>query len=373
MLELAERLLPLLRAGAEVAAISVTRVLRSAPHGVGATMAVTADGTIIGSISGGCVEGDSVALGLTTLRNGTTGTARFGFDDTTAHAAGLACGGTIDVISYVVGAEHIAVLERAASGEAVSIGVVTSGPGRGRVITEPGLFAPAAVAGRENVLVPAAAPSGAAEPLDLLVLSRAPMPRLIILGAGEYTAALCKVATSAGYAVTVCDAWESLATRSRFPDADKVVTAFPDEYLSSLTGDDIDTRTAICVLTHDERLDVPALRVALGMPVGFVGAMGARATVARRAALLREAGVDDSALSRLHSPLGLDLGASTPGETALSILAEITAARHGGTGSPLRSISGPMHHSPAESEAACPVPPEDSAQDGGAAPRDRRR
>jgi xanthine dehydrogenase accessory factor len=346
MLELAERLLPILRTGEKVAAISVTRVLRSAPHGVGATMAVTANGAIVGSLSGGCVEGDSVMLGISVLHDGVAQSARFGFDDAAAHSAGLACGGTIEVIAYTVGADHLALLERAASGEPTSIGVVTSGPARGNVVADPGLYAPAAVARRANSLVPSAYTATPTEPADLLVLSRAPRPRLIILGAGEHGAALCRLAAAAGYAVTVCDPWAPLATAPRFPEADRLITAFPHEYLASLGEADIDARTAICVLTHDERLDIPALRVALGMPVGFVGAMGARSTVARRARLLMDEGVSQADLSRLHSPLGLDLGGSSPEETAISILAEITAARHGGTALPLKDGSGKMHRRP---------------------------
>ncbi|MDI2035635.1 XdhC family protein [Paenarthrobacter nitroguajacolicus] len=344
MLELAERLLPILRSGAKVAAVSVSRVLHSAPHGVGATMAVTENGVIVGSISGGCVEGDSVILGMSVLGDGVAQGARFGFDDAAAHSAGLACGGSIEVIAYRVGAEHVALLERAARGEPITIGVVASGPERGTIIAEPAVYAPAAAARRANLLA-LAAYTASTEPRDLLLLSRAPRPRLIILGAGEHGAALCRLATAAGYAVTVCDPWAPLATASRFPDADRLVTAFPDQYLSSLGEEDIDARTAICVLTHDERLDIPALRVALGMPVGFVGAMGARSTVARRASLLMAEAVSEADLGRLHSPLGLDLGGSTPEETAISILAEITAARHGGTGLPLTGSSKPMHRS----------------------------
>lgn len=357
MLELAERLLPVLRSGERVAAVSVTRVLRSAPHGVGSTMVVTETGAIVGSISGGCVEGDSVVLARTVLSDGAARTGRFGFTDRAAHAAGLACGGAIEVIAYEIDGTCRDPLERAADGRAVSLGVVTSGSELGLIIDDPGLFTPAAVAGRQNVLVPAAYNAGLHEPVDLLVLSRAPRPRLIILGAGEYSAALCGLAAAAGYAVTVCDAWESLVTASRFPEAEELVAAFPDEYLASLDAEDVDARTAICVLTHDERLDVPALRIALGMPVGFVGAMGARSTVAHRAALLAELGVDDAALSRLHSPLGLDLGATTVAETALSILAEITAARHGGTGAPLREVTGPMHRRPVDDDGSCRVAP----------------
>jgi len=190
-------------------------------------------------------------------------------------------------------------------------------------------------------------------PPDTLVLSAAPRARLIVVGAGEHAAALTRVAAAAGWRVSVCDVWPLLATPERFPAAAEVVAGMPDEYLASLDPRELDARTAICVLTHDERVDVPAIATALALPVGFVGAMGARSTVAHRLRMLRERGLDDVALARLHSPLGLDLGGSTPDETALSVLAEIVASRHGGSGLPLREGSGPLH---ARAEASVPEP-----------------
>jgi xanthine dehydrogenase accessory factor len=150
--------------------------------------------------------------------------------------------------------------------------------------------------------------------------------------------------------VTVCDGWGLLVTRERFPDAAELVTALPHEYLRAV-GATLDPRTAICVLTHDERHDVPALREALRLRVAFVGALGARRTVARRAELLHELGTSDEELARLHSPLGLDLGAQTPEETAISILAEIVAARCAGTGAPLRELATPIHGGPRPASA----------------------
>jgi xanthine dehydrogenase accessory factor len=341
VLELAPDLLALLDAGERVAVVTVTRVARSAPRGVGSAMAVTADGRVIGSISGGCVEGDAVLLAHDVLRTGEGRSARFGFTDEQAHAAGLACGGTVDVVVGLVAPEDSlarTALEAAAADRAATVGLGLSAPRTGRAV-------PLATA---DPVVAELVAQRATRVLDtvegpVLVVSAAPRPRLIVLGAGEHAAALCRVGAASGFSVTVCDAWELLVTRERFPDAEHLVAALPHEYLRTLGADDVDARTAICVLTHDERLDVPALRVALGMPVGFVGAMGARSTVARRAQLLRQAGVAEEALARLHSPLGLDLGGTTPEETALSVLAEIVAARHGGSAAPLRDGSGPLH------------------------------
>lgn len=307
MLDLAADLVPLLDAGVPVAAVTVTAVVRSAPRGVGATLAVTRDARVIGSISGGCVESDAVMLGLEALRTASVRRARFGFADdgaVTPIAAGLACGGAVDVVAYPIDASARPALEAARAGRAATLRLDLDG-----------------------------------ERLDL---HRAAAPRLIVLGAGEHAAALCRLGAAAGFAVTVCDDWALLVTRERFPNASELVVAAPHDYLAGL--DDPDDRTAVCVLTHDERLDVPALRTALRLPVGFVGAMGARATVARRATLLRAAGVTDAELSRLHSPLGLDLGATSPEETALSVIAEIVASRNAADARPLRRGTGARLH-----------------------------
>ncbi len=176
-------------------------------------------------------------------------------------------------------------------------------------------------------------------PLTLLVESRAPAPRMIVFGAIDFASALVRAGKFLGYHVTVCDARPVFATAARFPDADEVVVEWPHAYLART---DVDARTVLCVLTHDPKFDVPLLRRALRLPVAYVGAMGSRRTHLDREARLREAGVGDLELARLRSPIGLDLGARTPEETALSIAAEIVAARHGGTGaSPPRRPADP--------------------------------
>lgn len=354
MLELASALLDRLARGRRVAAITVTRVARSAPRGLGASMAVTDDGEVIGSISGGCVEGDAVALAHAVLADGVARTATFGFDDRTAHAAGLACGGQVDVIAYAVRADDavaLAALTRAADGHAATVGIVREGADRGRIVSSGDLGPEAAAAFDAAALL---AETRVIDDAAVLVMSRAPRPRLILAGASEHAAALCRVASAAGFAVTVVDPWELLVTRDRFPDADELVVALPHEHLARLPHEALDARTAVCVLTHDTRLDVPALRQALAMPIRFVGALGARATVARRAELLRAEGVSDEDLARLHAPLGLDLGGSTPEETAVAIVAEILTARHGGTGAPLRDLRGPLHRDHPPSETCTP-------------------
>ncbi|WP_345143261.1 XdhC family protein, partial [Streptomyces mexicanus] len=177
--------------------------------------------------------------------------------------------------------------------------------------------------------------------LTLLVEVNVPPPRMIVFGAVDFTAALVKAGKFLGYHVTVCDARAVFATRARFPEADDVVVDWPHRYLRSTPTD---ARTVLCVLTHDAKFDIPLLTEALRLPVAFVGAMGSRRTHADRERRLREAGLGERELSRLRSPIGLDLGARTPEETAVSIAAEIVATRRGGTGVPLTGSATPIHH-----------------------------
>lgn len=356
MLDLAPELLPVLRGGDAVAVVTVVGVPRSAPRGVGASMALTADGRVIGSISGGCVEGDAVLLAHAVLRDGIGRTARFGFSDEAAHAAGLACGGAVDVVVYRISPSDraaLSALELAAADRRVTVGIACSGPESGRLVAPESLRVEDTSDPHTRML--ASAYSGA----GVLLVSHLPKPRLVIVGAGDHAAALCRVAAASGFAVTVCDPWELLVTPERFPEADRLVVGFAHDLVRSMPIDEVDERTAVCVLTHDERLDVPALAAALERAVGFVGAMGSRATVSRRAELLRQAGVSEESLTRLHSPLGLDLQGSTPDETAIAIVAEIIAARHGGTGLALRDLSGPVHRGnrDAGSGRSCTVDP----------------
>lgn len=362
MLELAADLLPRLAAEESVAVVTVTRVARSAPRGLGASMAITADGSVIGSISGGCVEGDAIVLAHAVLADGAARGARFGFSDERAHAAGLACGGEVEVLAYVLRpddevARHA--LEAAARDERVTVALGIRAPHEGVVADASVLSRIAAEALPELDAAALLAETTPIADRAWLAVSQAPRARLIVVGAGEHAAALCRAASAAGYAVTVCDPWPLLATSERFPDASDIVIADPGEYLTSLAeqAGSIDARTAVCVLSHDERIDIPALHAALGMNVGFVGAMGARSTVEQRGLALRERGVKDADLARLHSPLGLDLGGSSPEEAAVAAIAEIIASRYGTSGVPLRDARGPIHArtpaSPASPEPTC--------------------
>ncbi len=185
---------------------------------------------------------------------------------------------------------------------------------------------------------------GEARERDLAVFIEAfaPPPRMVIFGAVDFTAALARAAKLLGYHVTVCDARAVFATRSRFPMADEVVNDWPDRYLATV-ADELGTRDAVAVLTHDTKFDVPAISGAVATAVGYIGAMGSRTTHAKRVERLREAGLTDEQIERVHSPIGLDLGGRTPEETAISICAEIITLRTGRTGAPLGDTDGAIH------------------------------
>ncbi len=189
-----------------------------------------------------------------------------------------------------------------------------------------------------------------ARDVGVFIESFAPPPRMVIFGAVDFTAALARVAKVLGYHVTVCDARPVFATRARFPMADEVVVAWPDRHLAEV-GPLLGPRDAVCVLTHDPKFDVPAITAALRTSVGYLGAMGSRRTTLEREGRLREAGVDDSGLARVMAPIGLDVGARTPEETAVAICAEIIASRTGRTAPSLRDAEGPIHR-----DATAPAP-----------------
>ncbi|MEU7208752.1 XdhC/CoxI family protein [Streptomyces sp. H23] len=369
MLDIAEELHRWVEQGRDFAVATVVAVGGSAPRPTGAALAVDADGTVVGSVSGGCVEGAVYELCRQALQDGDTVVERFGYSDEDAFAVGLTCGGVIDVLVTPVRTADPArpalatALAAAAHGETAAVARVVSGPaellGRALVVRadgsrtgglggHPELDRTAAAeagafldAGRTGTLEIGEQGSRCGAPLTLLIESSVPPPRMIVFGAIDFASALARVGRFLGYRVTVCDARPVFATPARFPDADEVVAEWPHEYLART---EVDARTVLCVLTHDAKFDIPLLRLALRLPVAYVGAMGSRRTHLDREARLRQAGVSDLELARLRSPIGLDLGARTPEETALSIAAEIVASRHGGTGAALTGAHTPIHH-----------------------------
>jgi xanthine dehydrogenase accessory factor len=345
---------------------TVVRTFSSAPREPGAAMAVSPDGEVVGSVSGGCVEGAVYELAGEVSATGQPVLRRYGISDDDAFAVGLTCGGIIDIFVEPASRERFAQLGDIAAavrqGIPIALATIIEGPGEigaRRMIWEDQRATGTLGAGdRLDQAVDDDArgmlaqgltgvrrygPDGERrrEELAVFVQSFAPPARMLVFGAIDFAAAVAKAGKFLGYRVTVCDARPVFATASRFPDADEVVTDWPHRYLA---GTATDERTVICVLTHDPKFDVPLLEVALRCPAAYIGAMGSRRTHDDRLARLREAGLTEAELARLRSPIGLDLGARTPEETAIAIAAELIQLRWGGSGQPLTSTSGRIHH-----------------------------
>ncbi|MCM2386965.1 XdhC family protein [Streptomyces albipurpureus] len=380
MLDIAEDLNRWVEQGRAFAVATVVSVSGSAPRLPGAALAVDTEGTAIGSVSGGCVEAAVYELCRAANDDGQTLRERFGYSDADAFAVGLSCGGVIDVLITPVrprdparpstGPDQDALtgvvraaLSAAVRGESAALARVAEGPapllGQGLLVRPAGeyegtLGGPRALdiaAAREAAALLDAGRTGTVDigtdgsrcgsPIRLLVESSVPAPRMIVFGAVDFAAALVRMGKFLGYHVTLCDARPVFATQARFPEADEIVVDWPHRYLADTRTD---SRTVLCVLTHDAKFDLPLLKSALRLPVAYVGAMGSRRTHEDRVRSLREAGLTERERGRLRSPIGLDLGARTPEETALSIAAEIVASRRGGSGVPLTGGAIPIHH-----------------------------
>ena len=359
MLELAGRLLPHLAAGARVAVATSIDVIGGSPHPAGTSMAVVEDGTVIGSVSGGCVEDAALRDCRALLSDDRTRVRRFGFGDAAAARAGLACGGELDVLVHLLDARLADELTAAAAGRAAVVAFVTAGPvpllGRAVTLSTVEAFArsvPGIPASLLRAVLEGAQEGGRPGPalidcgdvsLRLFVDVAAPQRRMVIGGATETAVALTAAAAAAGHRVTVVDPRPGFLTAARFPGAAEVVVGRPHEVLraASLTA-----RDAVCLLGHDDDLDPLALAVALEGGAGYVGALGSRTTTARRRERLLALGVDEATIARLRMPIGLDIGARTPAELAVAILAEVLAVRAGSDAAPLRAGSGPIHRTP---------------------------
>lgn len=372
MLDIAEELNRWVEQGRDFAVATVVAVGGSAPRQPGAALAVDTDGTAIGSVSGGCVEGAVYELCQQALEDGETVQERFGYSDDDAFAVGLTCGGIIDILVTPVPVGSPAREVFAAcwppppAGEAAAVARIAEGPaelmGRAVLVRGEGSYeggfgghpeldraiaeeARAMLdAGKTGVLEIGADGRLCGEPLKVLVESSVPPPRMIVFGAIDFASALVRIGKFLGYRVTLCDARPVFATKKRFPEADEIVVDWPHRYLEEQSSaGTVDGRTVLCVLTHDAKFDVPLLELALKLPVAYVGAMGSRRTHEDRNKRLREVGVTELELARLRSPIGLDLGARSPEETALSIAAEIVANRRGGSGAALTGAHIPIH------------------------------
>ncbi|KRF19068.1 XshC-Cox1 family protein [Nocardioides sp. Soil797] len=413
MREVLPELLEWWRAGETVGMGTVVATFRSAPRPAGASMLVGPEGTAVGSVSGGCVEGAVYELAGEVTDSGVPVLQRYGISDDDAFAVGLTCGGILDVYVEKVNQETFpelgAIADDIEAGRPVAVATVVEHPdpawvGR-RMLIHPaapahqGGIVPDVPVHQEGIVPDVPVPprtetSGTTatggperqgvsrslgspraddavrddalgllasghsgtltygpdgerrgEGMRVFVWAFAPKPRMLVFGAIDFAAAVARVGSFLGYHVTVCDARPVFATNTRFPEADEVVVDWPHRYLAAeQEAGRIDSRTVIGVLTHDPKFDVPLLEVALHLPeVGYVGAMGSRRTHDDRLARLKEAGLTAEEMARLSSPIGLDIGARTPEETAVSIAAEIISSTWGGSGQPLARLDGPIH------------------------------
>ncbi len=350
-------------AGKQVALARVVGTDGSGPRDPGAAMAVNEDSEVIGSVSGGCVEGAVLTEGLKVLERGIPKLVTYGIADDDAFAVGLTCGGTIHIFIDDFNDEiDAAITEALQTGEPAALATIIGGPGAGaKLLVRPdkpsiGSLGHAEldrVAERDALGELEAGRTGTRnygvhgearreEGVKVFIESFALPPKMIIFGAIDFTAALARLGRVLGYHVTVCDARPVFATRKRFPMANEVVNEWPDRYLE-VVGKELGPRDAVCVLTHDPKFDVPAIMSAVETKAGYVGVMGSRRTHDKRNERLKEAGLDDDGFARLWSPIGLDLGGRTPEETAVSICAEIIASRTGRKLPSLRETEGPIH------------------------------
>ncbi|WP_285731052.1 XdhC family protein [Nocardiopsis sp. ATB16-24] len=368
--------------GETFALATVIDTYKSAPRDAGASMLVSASGEVVGSVSGGCVEGAVYEEAMEVIRTGVPVRRTYGVSDDDAFSVGLTCGGTLHMFVEPVGRTTYpqlgSVIGAIDEHQPVAVATIVSDPsdtgrvGRRRVVWPDhaegdlgsarltdaldddvrGMLAQ----GSTGLLHYGTDGQRRGDELEVFVRSFAPAPRMLVFGAIDFAAAVADLGSYLGYRVTVCDARPVFATAKRFPTAEEVVVAWPHVFLEEI-AEEIDERTAICVLTHDPKFDVPVLKEALRTRAGYIGAMGSRRTHEDRRQRLREAGVGEEALARLHSPIGLDLGGRTPEETAVSIAAELVQTRWGGSGRALRETEGRIHRDTPR-EPLVPVDPD---------------
>jgi xanthine dehydrogenase accessory factor len=309
MREVLGELIEWTEAGEEIALATVVETWGSSPRPLGSKMVVTRSGKMAGSVSNGCIEGAVFEEAQEVLKSGTPKVAAFGVADDVAFEVGLACGGHIEVYIEPVQSVHRQLMSLLIGNEPATL--------RTNLVTHATELVPGAAAGTEL----------ARREGDWFVEPFRRPAHLVIIGAIHIAIPLHRLAKLMGYRVTVIDARAKFATRERFPEADELVVAWPDEAMGKLA---IDNATYVVVLTHDPKFDLPALRSVLGKSAGYIGAIGSRKTNQNRFDALRSEGFSEEQLAQVHGPIGLDLGSRGAEETALGIMAEITAVRFGG-------------------------------------------
>ena len=332
--ELLDDLERLRAAGDRVAVATVVATRRSAPRPVGSKLLVSERGELQGSVSGGCVESDVYQACREVLAGGPPRVVTYGITDDQALEVGLPCGGEIDVSVVEPDLRVLADVAEVIRGDRRAVLFTDLDSGRQRLVAE-----------GDEELADALLREGGSRVVEaddrvLFADVYGPPPRLLVFGAVDTAEALCRLAKQLGWRTIVSDARARFATSQRLPSADELVVAWPDEALERVGPDHA---TAILVLTHDDKFDVPALVGALDTEAFYVGALGSRRTQAKRRERLVEAGLSEEQLERIHGPAGLDIGAHTPAETALSMLAEILAVRAGRRGGPLRAGHERIH------------------------------
>jgi xanthine dehydrogenase accessory factor len=316
MREVLEELRQWTREGEDVALATVIETWGSSPRPLGSKMAVTRSGKMAGSVSNGCIEGAVFEEAQKVLKSGKPKIAAFGVADDVAFEVGLACGGHIEVFVQPLGAVHRKLIEMLDRDEPATL----------RTNLESG-----------EAELTRGAPTGselARREGDVFVEPFRRPAHLVIIGAIHIAIPLHRLAKLMGYRVTVIDARAKFATRERFPEADELIVAWPDEAMTKIA---VDNSTYVVILTHDPKFDLPALRSVLKKPAGYIGAIGSRKTNQNRFDALRKEGFKEDELARVHGPIGLDLGGRGAEETALGILAEITAERFGGSGASMKA------------------------------------
>ncbi|MEI2703121.1 MAG: XdhC family protein [Baekduia sp.] len=336
--------------GAAIATVIAVR--KSAPRPPGSKMAVFPGGRVLGSVSGGCVEGAVVEASADVLTAGAGTVLRFGFTETDAWDVGLPCGGEIDVLLEPVGDPVLGrFLEAEQTGQRMALVTVLEGTDTGtRVLADAETVVASSVTDEElarQLVAAGRARLWSEERGTAIVAGRsvfidvaAPPPVIVLFGAGEFAQATASAARLLGWRVVVCDPRSQFATPERFPGC-KLVVSWPQEAVAEIGG--LDPSAAAVVLTHDPKLDDAALDVALRSDAAYVGAMGSRRATADRLERLRAAGLPEELIGRLAAPVGLDLGGDTPAEAAVAIVAEIIATRNGRAGSRLSAGDQPIH------------------------------
>lgn len=316
-------------AGDRIAIATVVRANGSAPRPVGARLAVNEHGAMAGSVSGGCVENDVIVRALDVIESGNAELVHYGISDELAMSVGLACGGVIDVWiePLAADAEMNEAFTRQREGESVALVTWLDGSGKHLVVAKPS-WGTSGIVDWDG---------------DQVYVELFPVPRkLVIFGAVHVAQPLSRYAQDVGYDVVMVDRREALATEERFPNIDNVLMQWPDDAYAAL---DIHESDAIVVLSHDEKFDDPAIIGALKTEAFYIGMIGSRRMNAIRLERLRGKGVTDEEIERLHSPIGLNIGGSSPEEMAISIIAEIIAVRNGRDGGYLKSGTGPIRGS----------------------------